>query len=483
MISSGAVIGDYPHRFKILILLFFAFCLTQAQTPSAPWLHVHQIVLTGNARTRPQIILREMTLNQGDSLEARHLSEEIEKSRQNLFNLALFNEVHIQPEIVEDRLYLLVSLEERWYLFPIPNLAIEERNTFDLLQNQNLHRLVYGLNVQWRNVTGRNEQINAYGQLGFSKRFYLDLVKPFFLQQQYVDLQLKVRYIREPEIIYGTHQARAQWGLTYSEPLRETQSLRVGLRKRLGDVRKSLLLELGYFRFQFSDSLFHFNPSFIPIMETRMQYPALVLTFANDQRDYKSFPLKGFKYQLFFRQVGLLGWGSTSFTKMGLSWAHHIPLSDRWNVAYGTHWMFSHGKEIPFFEKNFIGYQTGEFSGISYDLRGYAPYTIGGSFLNMTKIECKYGLVPLQQLELPYMPLSVFSNFPFGLYLTAFADMGYVQDKTFNNEDEFLKDQLLYGYGLGLNIIGFYDNLLRIEFARNHLKQAGMYLHGLVPIK
>jgi hypothetical protein len=30
---------------------------------------------------------------------------------------------------------------------------------------------------------------------------------------------------------------------------------------------------------------------------------------------------------------------------------------------------------------------------------------------------------------------------------------------------------------------GFYDNLLRVEYSRNHLNQGGIYIHGTVSIK
>jgi outer membrane protein assembly factor BamA len=462
-------------------LLHIGLLYAQSQGPDI--IQVRQIAILGNDLTKPQVISREMTLQEGDTVSLQRLEVQIERSRQNIFNLALFNEVRIQHEIVSDQLYLIVEVKERWYLFPIPNLDLEERNTYDILRNRNLHRLVYGLNLEWKNVTGRNELLNFYGQLGFSQRFYVDFERPAIIPSQFIDLLIKARYIREPEIIYGTKDAIPQWGATYTEPLRKINSLRVGLRKRFGDVRKSLYLEAGYHHYQFADSLPTFNPSFIPTDQNQIQYPSLVVTFANDQRDYKAFPLKGFKYQLLFRQVGLGNENSTTFTKLGATWAHHLPLNKRWNFTYGTHLMFSFGENIPFFEKNFIGYRTGEFRGISYDVRGYDPYTIDGSFLNMTKFELKYALFPIRQMTIEQIPFKKFQTFPLGVFLTAFSDFGYVRDNTFNNQDQFLKNQLLAGYGLGLNIIGFYDNLLRIELTRNHLNQTGIYLHGLVSIK
>ncbi|MEM6806567.1 MAG: hypothetical protein AAF696_34525, partial [Bacteroidota bacterium] len=187
---------------------------------------------------------------------------------------------------------------------------------------------------------------------------------------------------------------------------------------------------------------------------------------------------------IFGRYTGIGGISTTQFGKIGGTFVHHIPFNKKWNFAYGTHLVMSIGDSIPYFEKNFVGARRREFMGISTSLRGYQPFVIDGAFVNMNKAELKYGLIPYHIADLSHLPLpKKWKQTPMGLYLTAFYELGYVGDNSFNNNDNFLKNQWLQGYGVGLNIVGFYDILFRLEYARNHLNQGGVYLHGSVPIK
>jgi outer membrane protein assembly factor BamA len=450
---------------------------------AAESVYVQQVVIVGNKKTREAVILREMSFHVGDSIPKDRLDKIIERNQQNIFNLELFNRVEIQSEVVDDRLYVIIAVAERWYIFPIPQFDIEERNTYDFFQNPNLHRLVYGMNLEWRNISGRNEQLDFYGQLGFSQRLHIDYVQPAIFPKQNIDFLLSLRYIREPEIIFGTRDAKVQWGITNREPLRRTHLLKLGLRKRF-NARKSLYVELGYHHYHLADSIYDYNIDFLTNGDGREYYPSLVVTYSNDQRDYKGYPLKGFKYQLLFRQTGgPASLASTGFTKLGFTWAQHLPISPRWNFSYGAHFITSIGRYQPFFEKNFIGLRREEFAGTGHNLRGYESYVIDGTLVNMNKAELKFALLPLQSIRIPEIPFINFQEFPLGVYLTAFTDMGYVTDDTFSNQDDFLKNQALLGYGVGLNVIGFYDNLLRVEYSRNHLNQGGIYIHGTVSIK
>ncbi len=124
-----------------------------------------------------------------------------------------------------------------------------------------------------------------------------------------------------------------------------------------------------------------------------------------------------------------------------------------------------------------------DFGGTSTELRGYEPYSIGGTYVGMNKVELKYAIIPRQMVHLAWLPLRRFQDLPIGLYLTGFCDTGYVRDGSFSFQDRYMNDRWLVGYGLGLNVIGFYDMLVRIEYSRNHLGQGGIYLNGTVPIK
>lgn len=423
-----------------------------------------------------------MTFGAGDTLPRSGIANVIEINRQNLFNLELFNSVNLDIEPSEKGITVTVTVRERWYIIPVPRVGLEERNAYDALRQGNLKRLVYGLAVDWRNLSGNNERLRVLGQLGFSQRLYIEYLYPAIFPKANIDLSLGLRYINEPEIITGTDSGSVRWNVTESEALRRTHRAEIGLTKNWGP-RKQLRLRLDYTNLRFADSIYLYNPRFITNASQREWYPSLRLAYANDQRDYRSFPLRGYKYQILFRQAGLSSIGTTQFTRIGATWAQHIPLGKRWNIAYGTHHMLTFGKRVPWQEKTFIGIQTNEFRGLGYNIRGYEPYAIDGDYIHISKAEVKYALFPIKTVHIPEIPFGPFQTFPLGVYLSAFADGGRVEDRSFNNDDPFLKGEWLLGYGLGLNIIGFYDNLLRIEYSWNRLGQGGIYFHGSVSIK
>ena len=469
-----------------LLTLLFVSTLVRAQESVV----LSTISILGAEKTKDWVILRELTFVRGDTLLRDQLEGILDRSRQNVYNLGLFNEVEMEQIQIEDQLHLIIKVKERWYLLGYPILRFEERNTFDIIQairQTNFRRLVYGAALQWRNFTGRNETLTLTGQLGFSKRFAVDLLRPALFRKANTDFRIGFRYSNEKEIIIGTDAGRVQWKAIEQEPFRISHEAYLGLRKRIS-IYQNLYAEISFKNILFSDSLYAINPGgeqlrLISRTDGRAWYPGFILQYSEDRRDLKSFPLKGFKYQLFFRRAGLKGLSSNQFSKLGATWAHHLPISEKWNFAYGFHHIYTFGDTIPWFEKNFIGFNRSEFTGLSTNLRGYEPYVIDGTYLGMNKLEIKYALIPYQIIHLDYVSLPKFQDVPVGLYLSGFLDTAYISDKSFNNQDKTFKNKWLIGYGIGLNVIGIYDLLLRIEYARNHLGQGGIFLNGSVSIK
>jgi hypothetical protein len=54
--------------------------------------------------------------------------------------------------------------------------------------------------------------------------------------------------------------------------------------------------------------------------------------------------------------------------------------------------------------------------------------------------------------------------------------MGGVRD-TQTDEDNTLSNSLLWGKGISLDYVTYYDKLLRIEFSVNRLGEKGVFLH------
>lgn len=453
-------------------------------------LTIETIAIEGAHKTRHQVILNEVTFEVGDQLSQEELDAALLRSRNNIFNLGLFNEVAILPTRLREKIIILIRVVERWYFLGSPYIQVEERNSYDLINallDLDFHRLVYGGSFQWKNVTGRNETITMFGQLGFSQRLRIDVLRPS-LSRQKLDHRFGLGYQNQHEFIIGTEDGLAQWRRVDNEPIITLWKGYIGARRRFG-IYRMLSTELRFEHYRFSDSLYSFSlengpASTITTQNGREYFPSLIVQFYEDKRDYRSFPLSGWKYQLLGRfSGGPGGISTTSFGKVGVTWAHHLPISERFNFSYGTQHLLSMGDSIPFFSKSFLGISQSEFSGLSTNLRGYEPFAISSTYMGVVKSEWKYAIVPRQILHFSEIPYPRFRDVQIGLYLSAFMDVAYLRDDAFNRADQTFHDQLLTGYGLGLNLIGFYDMLLRVEYARNHLNQGGFYFHTDLQIK
>ena len=64
---------------------------------------------------------------------------------------------------------------------------------------------------------------------------------------------------------------------------------------------------------------------------------------------------------------------------------------------------------------------------------------------------------------------------PFRFYARAFVDVGYAHHP-FDRLNS-LTNRLLYTAGIGLDLVSFYDFVLRIDYGVNQLKENGLFLH------
>ena len=77
----------------------------------------------------PDIVLREMLVHEGDTVEQRALYDRMERSRQNLMNTGLFNTVAVVPIYLDQRHAMVeVTVSERWTIWPSPIFQLADPN-------------------------------------------------------------------------------------------------------------------------------------------------------------------------------------------------------------------------------------------------------------------------------------------------------------------------------------------------------------------
>lgn len=121
-----------------------------------PPARISEIRFEGNKITEERILRQEMWIREGDELQPKL----VERSRQAIMNLGLFRSV--QAETLEEagETVLLIRLDERYYLLPIPLIGAkpdgEEYN--------------YGVELRYDNLFGLNQRL----KLSFEHRRSVD---------------------------------------------------------------------------------------------------------------------------------------------------------------------------------------------------------------------------------------------------------------------------------------------------------------------
>src|SRR6185295_5370984 len=77
---------------------------------------VRDIVIIGNKKTRPEIILREIPFKTGESYLLQDLVKQFEEAKRRLMNTTLFHEAIIALKSMEGyNIDITVEVKERWY--------------------------------------------------------------------------------------------------------------------------------------------------------------------------------------------------------------------------------------------------------------------------------------------------------------------------------------------------------------------------------
>lgn len=137
---------------KNLLLSFFAFFMAGIGSPLAraemaqqleDYVVINRIELLGNKTTKGFILIRELPFSIGDTIPKTLFAEQLRLAEENLNNLLLFNYMQITPLPSIDNpssITLVIEVEERWYIWPLVEFKLEERNLSAWLQNWDFKR-------------------------------------------------------------------------------------------------------------------------------------------------------------------------------------------------------------------------------------------------------------------------------------------------------------------------------------------------------
>jgi len=168
------------HMARAIVLFMVCFLLGHASEALSQEsllfgddkLLIDDIVISGNEVTHESIILRELVFSIGDTIEKMKLLPALQRSKDNLLNLALFNFVNLNIKHLDNnRIDVIIDVTERWYIWPVPILEYADRNFSTFIQNKDWEKINYGVWLKWSNFRGRNELFTGKVRLGYVKEY------------------------------------------------------------------------------------------------------------------------------------------------------------------------------------------------------------------------------------------------------------------------------------------------------------------------
>jgi hypothetical protein len=434
---------------------------------------ISDIVILGNKVTKELIILRELPFTIGDTIPTGMLAKNLIRARQNIYNTFLFNFVTISPEIIDDKVKVRVTLIERWYLWPIPVFELAEPNFNLFLENKDFRRLNYGIFVTRENFRGRKEAIRFKVQGGYTNQFALQYQVPYIDKKQAIGLGFTTSFYRNREIVYRTVNNKRMFFRDIDNFARQEFYTRVNLSYRLG-IYNTFHFSVKYTTASVLDTVMQLAPDYFPNEIPETNFFTFHLGAIRDRRDIQAYPLKGYMLNLELWQLGVgVLQNSPDVTYIAGTAKQFSKLSSKLFAAGSVRGKYSLTSFQPYYVQRGLGY-WGE------QVRGYEYYIIDGQSWAMGRTNLKYQLIEPRVKKFNFLGSSRFSTVHYAFYLGLFADAGYVHDRQYAHLNP-LANSLLFGYGLGLDYVTYYDQVVRFEYSFNKLGERGFFINFTSP--
>lgn len=485
MILKKANIFYFPLLF---LALFFesenTISFAQGDTSFAPArtvtpdsVKVNNIFIVGNVKTKKSIILRELDFTTDFYYDWNTFLEILITDQKKIYNLRLFTTVEITPLITGDSdVEILITVKERWYILPQIIFELADRNFSEWWTNQNrdFSRVNYGLRLSHNNVGGRNDKLKFAGQLGFTRALDLQYSKPYIDKNQKHGLAAQISFKENKTIpIKSEYNKQVFYSNENEDIIRKNfaAALRYTYRRSYYNYH---FLTLGYSHTWVADDVLKENPEYFQHGGNKLRYAFATYTFRHDHRDNVSYATDGELLQASITKYGIIYTDELDEVEVNLTANKYFKISDKFhfNTGLTANWFLSTSQ--PYTLVRGIGYSPNF-------VRGYELNVVEGQQLYVHKNSFRWKFVDWKIDISNLIKLEQFNTIPIRLYLSANFDHGYVKDRNSIPENARLANKYLIGYGTGIDLVGFYDAVLRFEYSLNNSKEGNFFFNFSAP--
>ncbi len=427
---------------------------------------IGEIHFEGNRLTRRGVLIREMSIDRGSRIPRDSLEVVLETNRLRLLNMALFTDVTLVRRWQRaDSLDLEILVKEQWYIIPELSFKLADRN-FNVWwkeQNRDLTRINVGVTLKHRNFRGNTETLGVTAQLGYTRKFGLEYMRPYVDKKQKHGLGMSFFWAENEEIVFQTDRNKQLFAKTPGRPISKQFEL-AGIYTFRPGYSSRHFFELRYQDLWVEDTVIGLNPVFFDGSQPRRRGLQLTYRLDYNKVDNWNYPLEGIKWVFHaYGRAGILGFNYQAYVHG--EWGYFRKWAPRWYTSNILRGRLSVPGSVP--------YSLSQAMGVNAEyLRGYEYYVIDGTHYGLGRTNIKYELI---NLEIRNLPLRYLPVIPIRLYPKLFFDFGYGHHPRPGNS--FLNNRLLYSGGVAVDLVTAYEFKLRLEYAWNPLGEKGLFLH------
>lgn len=459
------------RRVLFLLCLILSCRVATAQPCDAETVVIDSISFYGNETSKSRMLLFELNIVPGDTLIAATLEQRLEENRKRLFNLRLFHEVSYTYTCQEGLVAVRYTMQERWYLYPIPIFNLADRNFNAWLERRDWSRVDYGINLIRRNFRGRNEEVWLRLQRGFNKRLDFIYRVPYVSRRHKLGMDFGIGDYRSQAIDYRTLNNRQRFFVQEEGVPIQRTTLTAGLIHRQ-NVQRQEGLRFTYAQESVADTVLSLNPEYYSHSTRDRQYMRVELSKVVNLRNSFIYPLTGSYFEAVAAQTFFLENSGSPITTLRAKYVDYRRLSDKYYYFAGAEAQTRLSGRYAYADNVALGFRS--------VVRGYELRVIGGQHFGMFKQGLTRELLQLEGVRLKFIKSPKFNKVPLALYANLFTDAGYVVDNVFDQGNP-LANRLLAGAGAGLHLVTFYDFVFRAEYTINKEGTKGFYLSGRFP--
>lgn len=444
----------------------------QSLNDSVPKLRIRNVIVYGNKKTKEPIILREMELKAGDSILINNFLVVLEKDRQRIYNTTLFEKVAIEPVLINAfELDIAITVKERWYIYPLPELKFIDGNFNKWLMHYkgDLKRVDYGIKFIHYNLTGHKDRLSFRVLNGYTKTFSFNYNAPYINRALTNGFSFGVNFIKRRELAYKTSYDNDFIFYKKSNFVKTAWDVSAGYSIRKG-LKLTHLFDLNFTHIKIDDSLItgNYNKSYFNKPTSTVGY--VDLTYRLKYLDVNNifYPLTGQSGNITLGKRGLGFSGGINSFYVDASVNKYWALGNKWFASTQLQGKIKLPFKQPYINQTALGYLNTYVRGLDYRI-------IDGVAFAISKFNVKKEIL-FFNINTLFKNSKTFNKIPFRVYAKTFLDMGYCY-----NREEFmsrLNNTFLGSAGVGIDIITFYDIQFRVEWSINQLGEKGLFLHN-----